>query len=714
MRRMGVLSYRLLMFEKDDGGGFMRAGGVPGRGARRLRLARPADARRVLGRPRPRAARRARHLSGRRRPRRRHRRARRGPRPPARRAGARGPAPGGHDGQSRDRAGDDAGARPRRARAARALAGARRAGPARGRHRPGGAGQRPGHRSRPLSRTGGAGSRCRSSSGRSRRRSSRSPARSRPSATARRGSASPTGAAGSRSRARPIGCSCTRASASARRRTLVPYLARLGVSHCYCSPFLKARPGSTHGYDVVDHNAFNPELGSDEDFARFTAALRAHGVGLVIDVVPNHMGVMGADNAWWLDVLENGPASVYAPYFDIDWAPAKTELRGKLLLPLLGGPYGTVLERGDLVLRFDAAAGEFNVHYFGHRLPVAPREYPRLLRGCSEAVDRRLGRDSQACAELASLVTAFANLPPRTVRSAEKILERHRDRQLCKRRLARLCAEVPAVAELIAEVEREYNGVPGDPRSFDALHALLEAQPYRLADWRAAADEINYRRFFDINDLAAVRVEDPTRLRRDAPAGAGPAPVGPRAGAAHRPSRRAARSRGVLRPPAAARRARRRRPGRAGDAFRRRRRARRLPGGREDPRPRRGPPRRLAGARDHRLRLHEPRQRRAARRRARRATCCASTPPSSASGRTSTTSSTAASTWCCATRWRASLPCLPTSSTGSPRATGTPATSRSTGCAPRWPRSSPASRSTGPTSPKRGPAPPTASASSGR
>ncbi|MDH5207139.1 MAG: malto-oligosyltrehalose synthase [Burkholderiaceae bacterium] len=291
---------------------------------------------------------------------------------------------------------------------------------------------------------------------------------------------------------------------------VVPYLARLGISHCYCSPFLKARPGSAHGYDVVDHNAFNPELGTEADFERFSASLRAHGMGLVVDVVPNHMGVMGADNAWWLDVLENGPASVYAPYFDVDWAPAKQELRGKLLLPLLGGPYGTVLERGELALQFDAAAGEFSVQYFAHRLPIAPREYPRLLRGCNEAAERRLGRESQPCAELSSLITAFANLPPRSVRSAEKILERHRDRQLCKRRLARLCSEVPAVGELLADVVRSYNGTAGDPRSFDALHELLEAQPYRLADWRAAADEINYRRFFDINDLAAVRVEEPT------------------------------------------------------------------------------------------------------------------------------------------------------------------------------------------------------------
>ncbi|MEO8303897.1 MAG: malto-oligosyltrehalose synthase [Betaproteobacteria bacterium] len=291
---------------------------------------------------------------------------------------------------------------------------------------------------------------------------------------------------------------------------IVPYLARLGISHCYCSPFLKARPHSTHGYDIVDHNAFNPELGTEEDFARFSAALSACGLGLVVDVVPNHMGVMGADNAWWLDVLENGPASVYAPYFDIDWAPAKRELRGKVLLPLLDGSYGSVLERGELVLHFDVSVGAFSLRYFGHRLPIAPRAYPLLLSRCAGAIAQRQGSDSAALAELQRVSAAFENLPPRTVRSAAKILERHRDRELCKGRLARLCAETPTVGELIAEVVREYNGNAGDPRSFDPLHELLEVQPYRLADWRSAADEINYRRFFDINDLAAVRVEEPT------------------------------------------------------------------------------------------------------------------------------------------------------------------------------------------------------------
>src|ERR1017187_4425029 len=144
---------------------------------------------------------------------------------------------------------------------------------------------------------------------------------------------------------------------------LVPYLAALGVSHCYASPYLRARPGSTHGYDIIDHNKLNPEIGSDEDFERFVAALHEHGMGQILDIVPNHMGVMGSDNAWWLDVLENGQASDYAGYFDIDWNPLKEELHGKVLVPVLHDHYGAVLESGDLKLVFNTARAEFDIWY---------------------------------------------------------------------------------------------------------------------------------------------------------------------------------------------------------------------------------------------------------------------------------------------------------------------------------------------------------------
>src|SRR5581483_802468 len=172
---------------------------------------------------------------------------------------------------------------------------------------------------------------------------------------------------------------------------LVPYLASLGITHCYASPYLRARPGSMHGYDIIDHNALNPEIGSPEDYEQFVAELHRHGMGQVLDIVPNHMGVMGADNAWWLDVLENGEASAYADYFDIDWEPVKDELQGKVLVPILGDQYGNVLEKGELKLVFDAEKGEFSLFYFQHRFPINPREYPRILSSRMEMLDRTLG-----------------------------------------------------------------------------------------------------------------------------------------------------------------------------------------------------------------------------------------------------------------------------------------------------------------------------------
>ncbi len=289
---------------------------------------------------------------------------------------------------------------------------------------------------------------------------------------------------------------------------VLPYLQRLGISHCYASPYLKARPGSMHGYDIVDHGALNPEIGSEDDFERFAAALQEQGMGQVLDIVPNHMGIMGSDNLWWLDVLENGAASAYADYFDIDWQPLKKELHGEVLLPLLGEHYGTVLGRGELKLTFDAEHGEFSIFYYEHRLPVDPGEYPRILRAGGERGSAEENPDGAYWAEFQALVTAFSHLPARAEVSAEKKVERSRDKEVHKRRLAELCARHPDIAEFIAARVHVLNGVAGDPASFDDLHELIQAQAYRLAFWRVASDEINYRRFFDINDLAALRMED--------------------------------------------------------------------------------------------------------------------------------------------------------------------------------------------------------------
>ncbi|MGA9393087.1 MAG: malto-oligosyltrehalose synthase [Candidatus Sulfotelmatobacter sp.] len=289
---------------------------------------------------------------------------------------------------------------------------------------------------------------------------------------------------------------------------IVPYLAALGISHCYVSPCLKARPGSMHGYDIVDHNSLNPEIGSPEEFDRFVSMLHDHDMGLILDIVPNHMAVMGSDNEWWLDVLENGQASAYACFFDIDWHPLKEELHGKVLVPVLHDHYGAVLESGELKLVFREESGEFCVSYRDHRFPVGPREYPRVLQQCTYKLSVRLGEQNPDLLEFQSLITAFSHLPGRDDVRTDRLAERNRDKQIHKRRLAALCARAPEITSCIKEAVDVMNGTPADPTSFEALHELIKAQTFRLANWRVASDDINYRRFFDTNDLAALCMEN--------------------------------------------------------------------------------------------------------------------------------------------------------------------------------------------------------------
>ena len=279
---------------------------------------------------------------------------------------------------------------------------------------------------------------------------------------------------------------------------IIPYLAALGISHVYCSPYFRARAGSTHGYDVVDHNSFNPEIGDREDFERFVTELRAHDMGHVLDIVPNHVGIMGSDNAWWMDVLENGQASRYAEFFDLDWTPANPALADKVLVPVLGDAYGVVLESGEIELRFEPQWGSFAMFYHEHRFPLDPRTYPRVL-------DRVLAHTSNAKLEV--LRRAFGELPDRHAPTGEQIKERHREKEIRKRALADLYANEPAVAAAVEAGVRSFGGDTNEAASFDALHELLELQAYRLAYWRVASDDINYRRFFDVNSLGALRVE---------------------------------------------------------------------------------------------------------------------------------------------------------------------------------------------------------------
>jgi (1->4)-alpha-D-glucan 1-alpha-D-glucosylmutase len=289
---------------------------------------------------------------------------------------------------------------------------------------------------------------------------------------------------------------------------IADYLARLGISHCYASPYLKARPGSPHGYDIIDHNALNPEIGSEDDYARFVEMLRARGMGQILDIVPNHMGVMGSDNQWWLDVLENGPASMYAHYFDIDWRAQNPLHRGRVVLPVLGEHYGTVLENGELSLAFDPNRGEFSVHYYEHRFPVDPGEYPRVLGHRFDRLQARLGGDHPQVLQFQSLVTAFGHLPSRLAEDADHCAERNRDKEILKQHLSALVRASADIAYYLQDTLADFNGGAGELDRYALLHDLLAAQAYRLAYWRVAADEINYRRFFDINELAALRMEN--------------------------------------------------------------------------------------------------------------------------------------------------------------------------------------------------------------
>lgn len=288
----------------------------------------------------------------------------------------------------------------------------------------------------------------------------------------------------------------------AQAEAALPYLSDLGISHIYASPYLKARPGSSHGYDIVDHGSLNPEIGDEQQFDRYCARLAEYGLGQLVDVVPNHVGVLGGSNDWWLDVLENGAASPFARHFDIDWNPPLPELQGKVLLPVLGDQYGRILEAGELQLAFDEASGAFCVRYHEHAFPVDPSDYPAILEA---GVDD----DGDDCGvELETLIVALAHLPVRDVESSGLRDERLRNAALFKRHLAALHARLPAVRARVESGVAAFNGTPGEPSSFDRLDALLSRQAYRLASWRVAADDINYRRFFDVNDLAALRMEE--------------------------------------------------------------------------------------------------------------------------------------------------------------------------------------------------------------
>ena len=263
---------------------------------------------------------------------------------------------------------------------------------------------------------------------------------------------------------------------------LIPYLAALGITHVYASPYLKARAGSTHGYDIVDHGALNPEIGSVEDYRHFVGTLRAHGMGHILDFVPNHMGVGGDDNGWWLDLLTWGEDSHYADYFDVDWCPLRSELQGKILLPFLGRQYGDVLDDGEL--RWEYEGGSFALRYYEHVFPLAPPTYALALDGAEPA-------------SLASFAPLFHALDT---------MHDHVERRDAAAALRRLLAETEAAhARAHAAI---LDAARTTPEGKALIERVVEAQHWRPSSWKVAAEEINYRRFFDINALAALRMEN--------------------------------------------------------------------------------------------------------------------------------------------------------------------------------------------------------------
>ncbi|MEO6840848.1 MAG: malto-oligosyltrehalose synthase [Bradyrhizobium sp.] len=272
---------------------------------------------------------------------------------------------------------------------------------------------------------------------------------------------------------------------------VVPYLKNLGISHLYASPFMKARKGSTHGYDIVDHTKFNPELGGEAGFERLSAALKQHDLGLILDFVPNHVGVHFDDNPWWLDVLEWGQASPRAASFDIDWDQLPYRARGGVLLPIIGSSYGEALENGDIELRYDPAEGGFSAWYFEHRLPIAPERYSEILR---TIVKQAGAEDSAAGKALLALASRYKGLRHPNRDEAPAFKQQLKDN--------------PESADIIARGLDAYRAGPGRSVQITALHHLLERQHYKLGHWRLAASDINYRRFFDVNTLAGLRVED--------------------------------------------------------------------------------------------------------------------------------------------------------------------------------------------------------------
>jgi (1->4)-alpha-D-glucan 1-alpha-D-glucosylmutase len=286
---------------------------------------------------------------------------------------------------------------------------------------------------------------------------------------------------------------------------ILDYLADLGISDVYASPILTSRRGSTHGYDGTDPTRIDPDLGGEEGFAVFQQELQKRGMGLLLDVVPNHMAA-SSENRWWMDVLENGRESTFASYFDIDWHPGSKNIDGRILLPVLGKPFGKVLDSGDLVLTLTDTA--LTIKYFDLTFPVAPRSYRGVFQHVAKPLRALLGEESSVHQEFAGILAALETFSARTVALAGGSAERRARFAALQDRLRELLKN-PDVAAVLGRSLAIINGDKSDPASFNELHALLGEQHYKLAYWQNVNESINYRRFFAITELVGMRVEDP-------------------------------------------------------------------------------------------------------------------------------------------------------------------------------------------------------------
>ena len=285
----------------------------------------------------------------------------------------------------------------------------------------------------------------------------------------------------------------------------VSYFHDLGITDLYASPLMKSVSGSAHGYDILDCQSLNPEIGTEEDFIQMCKKLKELDMGFILDIVPNHMAISDANNKWWQDVLENGPSSIYSGYFSIIWNPPKKELKNKVLLAVLDQQFGKVIENQEIKIIYET--GAFFIAYQSMKFPVNPTTWPSILSPIIEKLLVKHGEENSEVLELQSIMTALEHLPIGDETEPEKCKERNREKEIIKKRLSALVDHSPHFLEVIQKTMDSFNGEKGDPHSFDQLEELLNKQAYRLSFWRVTNDEINYRRFFDINHLISMQTE---------------------------------------------------------------------------------------------------------------------------------------------------------------------------------------------------------------